>query len=678
MNEKKRVSIKARLLRAVMLIAGLALIITSIFGIYSMYNIRNMAQTALISQMEQNTTNIVSSKSDLADTELKNYADIVNDFAIYINRLYKNPDAFIGEEIYAPDEKNAGKLALQILPASKDTPKEAYQKEAMLLSSAQHIIHPVIDSSNDIITVVYIGSKNGFLIGYDKTSDMKTGIEEYPFFDTEWYKLGESSDGTAFTNVYDDGFGRGLTITCVCPYYDENDEFAGVIGMDILISNLYEKVVSMETDSGSVYDASEGAYPFLVDKAENVISPDASGVTLSDDEGMDDNVRAQIMSDGTGIALSDKGIYYAYSSIKQTDWHMCLRLPNEVILAPVDQMNSNIKNMMLVFILLFFAILVAMAVFITKSTNDFTKPIIALESDAKEIASGNLDHRAVVHNNDEVGDLAQSFNEMAKNLKTYIADLTKVTAEKERIGAELNVATKIQADMLPSIFPAFPDRTDIDIYASMDPAKEVGGDFYDLFMVDEGHLAVVMADVSGKGVPAALFMVIAKTLIKNHLQNKESVEDALIATNNQLCEGNDEMLFVTAWIGVVDLKSGHVEYCDAGHEFPIVLHTDGTVEEFHPTKKRPPLAAMEGMVYLKDTMDLCDGDKLFLYTDGVPEATDASGELYGMDRLKSCLEKHTADTPEQILVAVRADVDAFVGEADQFDDLTMLAFERKL
>jgi sigma-B regulation protein RsbU (phosphoserine phosphatase) len=182
---------------------------------------------------------------------------------------------------------------------------------------------------------------------------------------------------------------------------------------------------------------------------------------------------------------------------------------------------------------------------------------------------------------------------------------------------------------------------------------------------------------SSKGVPAALFMVIAKTLIKNNMQMDKSVEEALTDSNTQLSENNEELLFVTAWVSVVDLNTGAVEYSDAGHEFALVAHPNGTVEEIRPAKKKMPLAAMEGMTYLRDSFELEVGDKLFLYTDGVPEATNASEEMYGMERLKKVLGEHALDKPADILKAVRKDVDAFVGDAPQFDDLTMLAFERK-
>ena len=333
--------------------------------------------------------------------------------------------------------------------------------------------------------------------------------------------------------------------------------------------------------------------------------------------------------------------------------------------------------------LLIVAIILIIIFFVIYLYKRVVKPINIIADEVKRFGEANERNEesektlTSIKTNDEVELLAESIDKMEKDMLAYVDNITAITAEKERIGAELNVATKIQADMLPSIFPAFPERNDMDIFASMDPAKEVGGDFYDLFMVDDDHLAVVMADVSGKGVPAALFMVIAKTLIKNHLQNKEPVNEALINANNQLCEGNDEGYFVTTWAAVVDLKTGDVEFADAGHELPLVIHPDGSVEGFKPTKKRPPLATMEDLQFLLDRFNLAPGDKLFLYTDGVPEATNAENELYGMDRLKAVLEKNCKATPEEILVAVRADVDAFVGDAPQFDDLTMLAFERK-
>lgn len=242
--------------------------------------------------------------------------------------------------------------------------------------------------------------------------------------------------------------------------------------------------------------------------------------------------------------------------------------------------------------------------------------------------------------------------------------------------AELNVATNIQQSMLPCIFPAFPDRKEIDIYATMDPAKEVGGDFYDFFMVDENHLAVVVADVSGKGVPAALFMVIGKTLIKDHTQPGADLGTVFSEVNNILCESNSEGMFITAFEGVLDLTTGEFVYVNAGHEIPFLCRKG---ETFKPYKIRAGfvLAGMEDIRYRGGSLMLNAGDKIFQYTDGVTEATNDGNELYGMQRLGDVLGKNSGRTPAEIIPAVRKDIDGFVGSAPQFDDITMLCLEFK-
>lgn len=281
-----------------------------------------------------------------------------------------------------------------------------------------------------------------------------------------------------------------------------------------------------------------------------------------------------------------------------------------------------------------------------------------------------------VHDNTEIGYLAKSYVRMITDLDVYMENLTKITAEKERIGAELDVATHIQSSMLPSIFPAFPEHEEFDIYATMNPAKEVGGDFYDFFMVDQTHLAVVMADVSGKGVPAALFMVIGKTLIKDHTQPGKSLGEVFTAVNNLLCDANSEGMFITAFEGVLDLETGELRYVNAGHEIPYICKKD---ESFEPYKVKAGfvLAGMEGMQYREGNVQLGVGDRVFLYTDGVPEATNAENELYGSERLYHCLNQNKETNPEVLLQRIKTDVDLFVGEAPQFDDLTMLCLEYK-
>ena len=274
---------------------------------------------------------------------------------------------------------------------------------------------------------------------------------------------------------------------------------------------------------------------------------------------------------------------------------------------------------------------------------------------------------------DELGSLSEEIASMITELDDYMLNLQKITAEKERISAELNVAAQIQADMLPRIFPVFPTYKEFDIYASMSPAKEVGGDFYDFFIVDEDHLALVIADVSGKGVPAALFMVIAKTLVKNRTLIGEAPSDVLYNVNDQLCEGNDAALFVTVWLAVIDLNTGEVLEVNAGHEYPAICRAGGSYELIR-TKHSPAVAIFEGLKFRQTSFKMNPGDTLFVYTDGVTEATNAHNELFGDARLLEALNKNPEAGPEELLPAVRQSIDAFVGDAPQFDDITMLGF----
>ena len=259
---------------------------------------------------------------------------------------------------------------------------------------------------------------------------------------------------------------------------------------------------------------------------------------------------------------------------------------------------------------------------------------------------------------------------LADRTRKLLERQIKDSAEKQQIASELSVATHIQTSMLPCIFPAFPERTEFDIYATMNPAKEVGGDFYDFFLVDDDHLAVVIADVSGKGVPAALFMVIAKTLIKDHAQQGTQPEEVFTEVNRLLCEANDEGMFVTAWMGVLELSTGHLAYVNAGHNPPLLRH--GGKYEFLRTRSGFILAGMEGMRYRPASLELSPGDAVYLYTDGVTEAANESKQLYGDQRLFDTLNAHADSGPETLLKIVKDDVDAFVGDAPQFDDITML------
>ncbi|MBR5094920.1 MAG: PP2C family protein-serine/threonine phosphatase [Oscillospiraceae bacterium] len=313
------------------------------------------------------------------------------------------------------------------------------------------------------------------------------------------------------------------------------------------------------------------------------------------------------------------------------------------------------------------------------SAYSITKRIIdPLNTITRRVASLGVRNRQFVlediyKTGDEIEVLAESFAKQSARTRLYIDQIKRVTAEKERIGAELDIASRIQASQLPRTFPPFPDRKEFGLYASMTPAKEVGGDFYDLFMIDDDHIGLVMADVSGKGVPAALLMMVARTLIRSGLQDGKSPGEALESVNEQLCEGNDEDYFVTVWAAVLEISTGKGLAVNAGHEHPAIRRAGGSYE-LVIYRHSMPAGTMKGLSFRQHAFQMQPGDSLFVYTDGVPEAANGQNELFGAERMLAALNRDPDAQPEQVLRNVTEDIEGFVDGAEQFDDITMLCF----
>ena len=276
-----------------------------------------------------------------------------------------------------------------------------------------------------------------------------------------------------------------------------------------------------------------------------------------------------------------------------------------------------------------------------------------------------------IHTGDEIEALAHSIEEMDCSLKQKTRDLVEITAEQERLSTELELAGSIQKTMLPRNFPPFPERKEFDIYASMDPAKEVGGDFYDFFLVDDDHLALVIADVSGKGIPAALFMMMVKIMVQNCVLAGLGPKQAIEQVNQLIVNNNEESMFVTVWLGILEISSGHLTAVNAGHEYPI-LKKPGGYYELQKDRHSLAVGMMEGIQYREYVLDLEPGGCLFVYSDGLPEATNSGGKLFGLDRTLAVLNEAPDDGVEETLKRVKSAVDAYVGQAAKFDDLTMM------
>lgn len=351
----------------------------------------------------------------------------------------------------------------------------------------------------------------------------------------------------------------------------------------------------------------------------------------------------------------------------------------------LDEMTHDMLAFLIRYIIATIAVTAFMGFIIARLMERTTvKPINAIATAAQNYVedrkSGNArtEHFSSLHirTGDEVEHLNLVMAQMEKDLSVYMEDLTRATKEEVRVRTELDMASQIQKGALPDSFPAFPDRQEFELCASMEPAKEIGGDFYDFFLIDDDHLCLVIADVSGKGVPAALFMMATKIILADNAVMGKSPSEILFDSNNAICANNKLEMFVTVWIGILEISTGKLSAANAGHEYPALKKGDGRFEIFKD-KHSFVLGGQEGIKYKEYEIQLSPGDKLFVYTDGVPEAQDPDGNMFKVERMIDALNEGPDASPEQILGAVRGDINKFEREAEQFDDLTMLCMEYK-
>lgn len=388
-------------------------------------------------------------------------------------------------------------------------------------------------------------------------------------------------------------------------------------------------------------------------------------------------------------SLSKNLIRYMRVSLKYVTfiWYEPVDYPDEdvVVFVETDVFYNRLLASVLSFIVLsiitiLFVVMVLGFLYYLRMTRLIINPVNAISDAAKSYVddhiSGNKGHSHFeslnINSGDEFESLAKTMVEMERDIDKYEEDLTRATAERERLSAELDVASRIQSDMLPKDFPLFPERNEFDLFATMTPAKEIGGDFYDVFLMDDDHLCLVMADVAGKGVPAALFMVNSMKTIRARAVNGGTPSEILFDVNNTLVKGNKEKIFVTVWLAIITLSTGEVIEANAGHENPVVKGSSGEFE-YIQRKHGFVLGGRKNMKYQDDTFTLEPGGMIFIYTDGVTEATNAEGERFYNDRLLAALNEAKDNEPKEVISIMKDKVDEFVNGADQFDDLTMLA-----
>ncbi|MCL2441309.1 MAG: SpoIIE family protein phosphatase [Treponema sp.] len=498
--------------------------------------------------------------------------------------------------------------------------------------------------------------------------DPEFASEQYDYHNHLWYKTitAEISGkyNTVWTMPYYDAAGTNALMTTVgSGIFNEQGQFIGMSTVDWKIQSMVEKLSNVKPSKNSFVLLASPTYDFIILNTYQD-GTEYTGSSLSLLPWYADICYAEDDTVGIGRFNKGKTEYISFSRVLDNGWLFSIQIPAKEIFAEVEVRNYQFS---VIIVLSFITLIILVSFLLTVFINH---PLKKLTIGVMELGSGNLDKQIEIKSKDEIGTLANVFNKMTIDLKVSIERYAQERAEKERIGAELDVATKIQASMLPCTFPAFPGRKEFDIFAMMQPAKEVGGDFYDFFLVSENTLAIVIADVSGKGIPAALFMVVSKTLIKDNAQNGKSPKQVMEDVNNILCGNNDAAMFVTVFMGFLDIPSGKFTFVNAGHNPPLLRSAD----KYDWLKTKPDLflAAMENTSYKENEIYLKPGDELFLYTDGVTEAVDKEENMFSDPYLLETANKNQHLSLKEFTISVKDEIDKFANGAEQADDITML------
>ncbi len=495
------------------------------------------------------------------------------------------------------------------------------------------------------------------------------GSPQHDYFNGAWYQQGLSlerdDDGYLTDLYYDDTVNSGMFCSYVLPVFDRQGRKVGVYGVDLSVGLLHitidetmrnvrkEFMVDAQDDIGD-----DGEIYFSIQiidsKGNRIAGSDSLDISML--KGEQEVVDRELdMKDLKGTPY-----YINAKQLGQTGWtlvvfqHRDLVFTWGIILALIIIFCMGVGCLVIFF-------------FTSWSIRRATKPLGFLSESAQEVAKGNFDAPLpTFKRNDEVAQMRDSFGTMQQSLKQYVEELQTTTAAKAAMMSELNVAHSIQMSMLPKTFPAFPDRKDIELYASLTPAKAVGGDLYDFF-IREDSLYFCIGDVSGKGVPASLVMAVSRTLFRNIAAHTDKPSHIVETMNVNICDGNDNCMFVTLFVGVLDLLTGRLRYCNAGHESPYIQ------DALLPCDSNLPIGVMSDLKYLEQEIDLVPEMTLFLYTDGLTEAENAERELFGKQRIDNVITTFSG-TPQQLVETMTEAVHQFVGDTEQSDDITMLAF----
>lgn len=581
------------------------------------------------------------------------------------------------EAVLRPMEKVPKSLATSL-------EQSAYEKEELI-----NLLHSAIKNNPEIYggTIAfepYAFDKGSlyfspyFYRNDGKIKFINLGNDSYRYFYWDWYQIPKELEHPVWSEpYYDEGGGNIIMSTYSVPFYrnvEGKRKFTGVVTADVSLSWLQDIVSSIKI--------AETGYGFLISNNGTIVTHPHQDLVMHETifsvaEARGDARLRQIGKDmirgGSGFIpfesiVTGKKCWMVYAPLPSTGWSLSVLFPQDELMADVTKLNRTVLALGISGFLFLLTVIVLIA-------GTITKPLRALVRTTKDIATGNLNFNLPpIKSQDEVGKLASSFIYMKGALKKYIAQLKDTTAVKERMESELKIAHDIQMGIVPKTFPPFPERPEFDIYAVLVPAKEVGGDLYDFFFIDRDHLCLVIGDVSDKGVPAALFMAVVKTLIKTIAGELKSPDKILQKVNKEVALENDSCMFVTVFCAILNTVTGEIDYANAGHNAPLVIRRERQVEFLKKTGN-PAVGAREDVIYKREKLILQAGDTICMYTDGVTEAFNKQEELFSEEKLKKEVSIHQQDSAEQLVKAMLKKVKDFSQGVPQSDDITIVALK---
>ena len=641
------------------------------------------------------TTALQANITDNDFSEVVHYITMLQSMAL---SLLESKDEVVPAPISLPDPANDGVLsAMALCEEGVDYTRSEY------LGKLAHLSNPMIAmvESSDKISCCYIGLSDGTHLSIDSSSsnryDENGRLIPYPVRQRPWYRGAAETGGLYFTALEKDAFSGEPCITCSIPIIMD-EELIGVAGIDITLENINEYIISSATEHGFLFVVNE--------KGQVLLSPEENGVFQAEVSDQAEDLRtignealAQLIDTAlereTGlsvVSIDGRDYYMAGAPMPTIGWALMsvvekeyTELPEKMLLAEYERTNqaasarfrSDSSRGTRISVVIIILIIIVGTIAALVAARHIVKPIEVMTQNIIESSqTGKMfEMKKVYRTDDEIEVLAEAFLDLSTKTRKYIKDITRITREKERVSTELQMANRIQNSMIPNVFPPFPGRSEFDIYASMTPAREVGGDFYDFFLIDQNHLCMVMADVSGKGIPAALFMMISKVILQSCAMLGKGAGEILVKTNQAICSSNQVDMFVTVWTGILEISTGKITAANAGHEYPAILR-DGRFSLIRD-KHGLVIGGMDDVTYKEYEIELKPGDKLFLYTDGIPEASDKDNKMFGTSRMLDALNTDPLASPRQLLDNVASAVNVFVNGAEQFDDMTMLCIEYK-